>query len=91
MNADTQTEFGINGPVRRWRDDHRIYWAENDWLRLAWARTDDPAKVGRLGFHGPEQVCVEYISPTTSLEFDQRWASPSAVLAEPNQQKTEGV
>lgn len=49
------------GIVKRWTDENGIHWAENDFIRLAWAYTNDPAKVGTFGWHGPDRVCVEYI------------------------------
>jgi hypothetical protein len=50
------------GPVKRWTDEDGIMWAENDFIRLAWAYTDDPGKVGKFGWYGPRQVCVEFIA-----------------------------
>ena len=55
------TDFG---PTRRWLEGDILY-TKNDFVQLAWARTDDPAKVGKLGYHGPQQVIVEYIDPDT--------------------------
>lgn len=74
MSDSPATKSDINGPVRRWKDDHGIYWAENEWLRLAWAKTDDPAKEGSLGFHGPDEICVEFISPKNAADFDRKWS-----------------
>jgi hypothetical protein len=48
------------GPVRHWQDGD-IHYAENDFIRLAWVVTDDPAKVGTFGWHGPGQIGVEYV------------------------------
>lgn len=58
------------GPVRRWQEGD-IRYAENDWIRLAWVETDDPAMVGKFGFHGPDQIGVEYMArpaPTAGQE-----------------------
>jgi hypothetical protein len=49
------------GPVRRWREGDS-YYAENDVVRIAWVYTDDPAKVGTFGWHGPQQIGVEYVA-----------------------------
>lgn len=49
------------GPVRRWQDGD-IHYVENDWIRLAWVYTDDPAKFGTFGWHGPQQIGVEYVT-----------------------------
>lgn len=50
------------GPTRRWRDGDILH-AENDFISGAYVVTDDKSKVGELGFHGPRELCVEYISP----------------------------
>jgi hypothetical protein len=53
------------GEVRRWKEGD-VLWAENDFIRMAYAVTDDTDLVGSIGLHGPDQLCVEYISPTTA-------------------------
>jgi hypothetical protein len=52
------------GPVREWREDDIIYRA-NDFISGAFVETPDPEKIGTLGWHGPKQVCVEYVKPGT--------------------------
>jgi len=54
--------MSLDGPVRRWKTGDILH-AENDILRMAYVVTRDPEKVGTLGWHGPDQICVEYISP----------------------------
>ena len=61
------------GPVMRWMNGD-IYVAENDFVRLAWAATDDPEQVGKFGWHGPQQIGVEYISREQAKEFDKKWS-----------------
>lgn len=48
------------GPVRRWIEGGILY-AENDFVRVCWGPTDDPAQVGKLGFYGPKEICVEFV------------------------------
>lgn len=63
------------GPVRRWLDGDILY-AENDFIRLAWACTGDPAKIGRFGWHGPKQIGVEYVGR-------DGWAAMTKLLTRP--------
>ena len=49
------------GPVHRWQEGDIMY-AENDFILLTWVYTDDPSKVGTFGWHGPNQIYVEYIA-----------------------------
>jgi len=58
------------GPVRRWKEGD-IYFAENDWMRLAWAATDDPKMIGMCGWHGPREIMVEYCSRETADKFER--------------------
>lgn len=50
------------GLVRCWLEGDILY-AENDFLKLAWAQTNDPEKFGKFGWHGPRQIGVEYVGP----------------------------
>lgn len=58
------------GPVKRWRDGDIIF-VENDWIRMAYVETDDPSKVGTLGLHGPDRMCVEYIARRAHGEHER--------------------
>lgn len=49
------------GPIRRWKEGD-ILWLENELAIIAYAVTDDPEKIGSLGLHGPDEMCVQYIS-----------------------------
>jgi hypothetical protein len=59
-------------PTRRWKDGD-VLWAENDFCRIAYVPTDDPAKLAgwRMGLHGPEKLCVSYIT----LDQAKLWES----------------
>lgn len=50
------------GPVKRWWDGAILH-AANDWISMAYMVTDDPDKLRgfRMGFEGPDQICVVYI------------------------------
>jgi len=48
------------GPVREWWEGD-IFHRSNDFFSLSLVFTDDPAKDGTNGFHGPREVCVEYM------------------------------
>lgn len=61
----TETEQ-LFGKVRRWKDGDRL-WAENDWVRGVYVVTAEPDKVGSIGLHGPDQMCVEFISEDKAL------------------------
>lgn len=52
----------VFGPVHRWTEGD-VLKASNDWISMAYVVTDDSEKVGSLGLHEPDQLCVEYISP----------------------------
>lgn len=58
LNNDMERLFGR---VRRWKEGDRLF-AENDWFRGAYVVTDNRSKVGSMGLHGPDQICVEFIS-----------------------------
>jgi hypothetical protein len=53
------------GKVIRWRDGERLY-TKNDFVTLVCVATDDPEKVGRLGLHGDDQMCVKFIDQATA-------------------------
>lgn len=60
--------MSIDGPfgkVRRWKDGDILY-AENDAVLMAHVVTDDLTKLGQLAWHGPNKICVEYVSPKTA-------------------------
>ena len=61
------------GSVKRWMDGD-IYMAKNDFCSLAWAVTDDPAKVGSFGWHGPQQIGVEYVSADWVKRHGHLWS-----------------
>jgi len=56
------------GPTRRWVDDGILY-AENDFIRLAWAPTDDPNLVGQFTWYGSRQIGVELMA---RQKFDEQ-------------------
>lgn len=67
------------GPVRRWREGDR-YYAENDFVRMVYVVADDPEKAGnfgRLGLHGPDQMCVEFVT----ADVVKNWVSDGASAA----------
>lgn len=53
------------GKVIRWRDGDRLY-SKNDFVTLVSVATDDPEKVGKLGLHGDDQMCVMFIDQATA-------------------------
>lgn len=59
----------VFGKVYRWRVGD-IFFAKNDWISMAYAVTDDPAKVGTVGLHGPEEMCVEFIGADKAKLWD---------------------
>lgn len=69
----TDDEFAkAMGPVRRWREGN-ILFAENDFIRGAYMVIDDQAKFEGLfgmGFEGPRQICVEYITAEVGKLWD---------------------
>jgi hypothetical protein len=46
--------------IERWWDGEILY-VQNNFVRLAYAYTDNPAIVGTYGWCGPQEICVEYI------------------------------
>jgi hypothetical protein len=77
------------GPVRRWKDGERL-WAENDFATVVSVATDDPAKLTgwRLGLHGPDQMCVGYITREEAKAWEPSYAtlSDSATAFDPEKQ-----
>jgi hypothetical protein len=63
----------VFGPVHRWKDGD-ILRASNDWVSMAYVVADDPRKIGHMGWHGPDEVCVEYITQ----EQGRLWEFPAA-------------
>lgn len=57
------------GETRRWKDGDILH-AENVFISGAYVVTDDKSKVGSLGFHGPRELCVEYISAEAAKVWD---------------------
>lgn len=55
------------GPVKRWKTGN-VYWAENDFLKMAYAVTHEPDKLGTVGIQ--DEIFVEYISETQSRLWD---------------------
>lgn len=55
------------GPVRRWKEGNVLF-AENDFIKMAYAVTKVPEKIGTLGWYGKGQnaICVEFISESVS-------------------------
>ena len=62
------------GETRRWTKDGIIY-AENDFVRMAYAGTSDPKKIGTLGWRGPDRVCVEYVGTEIAEAMIRRIAT----------------
>lgn len=56
------------GKVVRWRDGERLY-SKNDFVTLVYVATDDAEKVGHLGLHGDDEMCVKFIDRATA----DRW------------------
>jgi hypothetical protein len=48
--------------ISRWVIKDGIIYVENDICILAWAPTDDLTQIGKIGWHGPEKICVEFVS-----------------------------
>lgn len=59
------------GPVKRWKDGDILH-AENDFISGAFVVTDDQSKIGELCFHGPRELCVEYINAKTAKLWDEK-------------------
>jgi hypothetical protein len=57
--------------VKRWKTGD-ILWAENDFVRGVYVVASDPRKVGTLGFHGPDEICVEFISEDQGHLWDEQ-------------------
>jgi hypothetical protein len=55
------------GQVRRWKEGH-ILFAENDLIRMAYAVTDDPKRIGTGGWSNPtdDAIWVEWIDAETA-------------------------
>lgn len=53
--------------VKRWKDG-KIYWAENSFLKMAYAVTHDRAKLGTVGIEN--DLFVEYISEQQGKLWD---------------------
>jgi hypothetical protein len=66
MNEQT----ALFGSVRRWKEGD-ILWASNDWIGGAYVVTDDPREVGHMAWHGPKEICVEYITAEQGKLWDQ--------------------
>lgn len=56
------------GKIVRWIDGER-YYVKNDFVTLVSVVTDDPEKVGRLGLHGADQMCVKFIDQATANKW----------------------
>lgn len=58
------------GKVVRWRDGERLY-ARNDFVTLVYVATDDASKIGQLGLHGDDQMCVKFIDRAAADKWAQ--------------------
>ena len=66
-------QLALLGKTKHWTKDGIIY-AENDIARVAYAGTTDRKKIGTLGWHGPDQICVEYIDAKMAEAMIERIA-----------------
>lgn len=66
MMSETDEVFG---KVCR-RKDGDILYASNEWVSMAYVVADDPRKIGHMGWHGPDEICVEYITPEQGKLWD---------------------
>lgn len=56
------------GKVFRWCDGQRLY-SKNDFVTMVYVATDDAEKVGQLGLHGEDQMCVQFIDQATAEKW----------------------
>ena len=61
--------MSIFGEVRRWKEGD-ILWAENDIIRMCYVVAENDSMVGHEGWHGPQQIWVEYISPDMAKAWE---------------------
>jgi hypothetical protein len=47
------------GSLRHWQEGD-IHYAENALVKLAWVYTTDSDLDGKMGWYGPDQICVQY-------------------------------
>lgn len=55
------------GNIKRWKDGD-LLWAENDWVKMAYAVSGDPAKIGNIGIVG--DTYVEFITEKQARLWD---------------------
>lgn len=68
MMSETDEVFG---KVYRRRDGDILY-ASNSWVSMAYVVSADPRKIGHMGWHGTDEICVEYITPEQGKLWDQQ-------------------
>ena len=60
------------GPVLLSKDprDPNVLLAENNFVILAYVKTDDLKKIGTDGWFGPQEIWVEYIGAKRAAQWD---------------------